>query len=354
MSGIKDRKFCEMREVNGIKERRCTKCEDWYTLDNYYSNCKTNAYWIDSVCKTCRKNKSLKRQSNKKEEILQKNRDKKIEIRGFQSPFNYLANKYLLLPQILPFIPKEINTFVDLFCGSTTVGINVNAQNIICNDIDANIIKFYNVCKENNSEYILKTIKDTIDQYKLDENNVDNFLKIRSDFNNGVIDWNIFYALVTYSFNQHPLYNKKGLYNSGWGKNKCHFNSILEKRIIEFIDRIQKLNINFINNDFKKIDLDNLKEGDFIYADPPYLISSKTYEWDLENEKTLLNILDLLNERKIKFALSNVLKHKKGLNDLLIQWSRKYKVHRMQRNYSRMSRGKEKDSFSTEVLVTNY
>ena len=43
-----------------------------------------------------------------------------------QSPLNYTGGKFKLLPQILPLFPKNINTFVDLFCGGCNVGINID------------------------------------------------------------------------------------------------------------------------------------------------------------------------------------------------------------------------------------
>ena len=45
-----------------------------------------------------------------------------------KSPMNYVGGKYKLLPQILPLFPKNIETFVDLFCGGFNVGINVEAK----------------------------------------------------------------------------------------------------------------------------------------------------------------------------------------------------------------------------------
>ena len=45
-----------------------------------------------------------------------------------QSPLNYTGGKYKLLPQILPLFPKEIDCFVDLFCGGCNVGINRNCN----------------------------------------------------------------------------------------------------------------------------------------------------------------------------------------------------------------------------------
>ena len=57
-----------------------------------------------------------------------------------KSPMNYIGGKYKLLPQILPHFPNYIGTFVDLFSGGCNVSINVNANKIICNDINKKII----------------------------------------------------------------------------------------------------------------------------------------------------------------------------------------------------------------------
>ena len=352
MSGIKNNKKVETREVNGVQERKCTYCDKWKGVDEFYSNCKNSAYWIDSNCKECRKQKASERQKVYKNEINQNKRDKKLIERGIQSPLNYLANKYLLLPQMKPLLPKESNTFVDLFAGSCTVGINSSADKIICNDKDYNVIEFFNICKAYDSDYIISEIGKIIEDYNPTESK-ENYDRLRERFNTEK-NWTIFYALVVNSFNQHPLYNAKGEFKTGWGMGLCHFNSMLQKRIHEFSEHVKKLNIEFVSQDFKSFDISNLGSGDFVYADPPYLLSSKTYEWSIDNEKVLLDMLTQLDRQGVKFALSNVFKHKKGMNNLLIEWSKKYNVTRLQRNYSRLSRGKDKDTFSTEVLVRNY
>ena len=64
-------------------------------------------------------------------------------------PLRYTGNKYKLLSQILPLFPKNINTFVDLFAGSYTVGINVNANNYVCNDMITYLIEFFDFLKNN-------------------------------------------------------------------------------------------------------------------------------------------------------------------------------------------------------------
>ena len=64
-----------------------------------------------------------------------------------QSPLNYTGGKFKLLPQILPLFPKNINTFVDLFCGGCNVGINVDSNRVIYNDLNENLLCLYNTFK---------------------------------------------------------------------------------------------------------------------------------------------------------------------------------------------------------------
>ena len=57
-----------------------------------------------------------------------------------QSPLNYTGGKFKLLPQILPHFPKDIDVFVDLFCGGCNVGINVEANTVIYNDLNEHFL----------------------------------------------------------------------------------------------------------------------------------------------------------------------------------------------------------------------
>ena len=51
-----------------------------------------------------------------------------------KSPLNYTGGKYKILGPIFDIFPQDIGTFVDLFAGGFNVGINVEAEKIICND----------------------------------------------------------------------------------------------------------------------------------------------------------------------------------------------------------------------------
>lgn len=275
-----------------------------------------------------------------------------------KSPLNYTGGKFKLLPQILPLFPKEINTFVDLFCGGCDVGVNVEANNIICNDIESHVINLMNDLLNISSEQALSILKNTIEKYKLTKTNTEGFKQIRKDYNEGNQTWDMFYAMITNAFNYQIRFNKKGEYNMPFGKNRSSFNPILEKKFIYFIDRLKEINIKFTNQDFRDFSIDSLTNQDFVYCDTPYLISCATYNenggWTGNEEKSLYALLDNLNKRKIKFALSNVLEHKGIINTSLKTWSNKYNVHHLNSDYNNCNYHKKNKTKSDEVLITNY
>ena len=69
-----------------------------------------------------------------------------------QSPLNYTGGKFKLLPQILPYFPEDIDIFVDLFCGGCNVGVNIDANTIIYNDLNQNLLYLYNALKNLDKE----------------------------------------------------------------------------------------------------------------------------------------------------------------------------------------------------------
>jgi site-specific DNA-adenine methylase len=72
------------------------------------------------------------------------------------------------------------------------------------------------------------------------------------------------------------------------------------------------------------------------------------------NEQELLKILDELNLNGKKFALSNVLRSNGKENGILIKWSKKYKIHKINRKYTNSNYQKKNLSEAEEVLITNY
>ena len=283
---------------------------------------------------------------------------KKEEL--IKSPLNYTGGKYKLLPQILPYFPNDINTFIDLFAGGCNVGINVKANNIICNDSNKVVIDLMHNWNRLNSEQALKILEQTINKYNLSKTNEEGFKNIRQDYNDGNKSWNIFYAMLTNAFNYQIRFSKQGNYNMPFGRNRSSFNPTLKKNFIKYIDKLNNINISFTNEDFRDFKMDSLNNNDFVYCDPPYLISCASYNeqdgWNKDCEKDLLNLLDSLNNKGIKFALSNVLENKGKSNDILKDWCKKYNTIHLNNTYGNCNyHAKDKSSNTTdEVLIINY
>ena len=255
-----------------------------------------------------------------------------------KSPMNYVGGKYKLLPQILPLFPKNIETFVDLFCGGFNVGINVEAKNIVANDICLPVIEVYKGIQKEGMPNALNKVKDTIKEFGLSKTNEEGFKEIRNFYNKGNKEWYIFYSMLTHAFNYQIRFNRNGEYNMPFGKNRSSFNPNLEKNFIEFSNAISDKNITFCSSDFKKLKLDCLTNKDFIYLDPPYLLGCASYNesdgWNETQERELLNICDMADKNNIKFGISNVLIHKGKSNDILIEWSKKFNIHYLDKDYN--------------------
>jgi DNA adenine methylase Dam len=286
---------------------------------------------------------------------------KKEEL--IKSPLNYTGGKFKLLPQILLYIPNDINTFVDLFSGGCNIGVNIKANNIVCNDIESHVISLMQYLKENDEEYIFKKILEIIKEYNLsDLTNKDGYLKLREVYNKSdVDDFNrsiMFYALCCCSFSNQIRFNSKGGFNMPYGKRD--FNKNMRNNLSKYINKINNINIDFINKDFKELSLDNLNNQDLIYCDPPYLITLASYNekdgWNETHERELLQLLDNANDKGIRFALSNVLENKGKSNDILKEWCKKYNTYHLNNTYSNCNyHAKDKSKNTTdEVLITNY
>lgn len=281
------------------------------------------------------------------------------------SPMNYIGGKYKLLPQILPIFPKEINTFVDLFCGGCNVGINVKAQQLIFNDNLTYLMDLYRLFYTLPLEEILSHVNKRIAEYSLSLTNDIGYRQLRSLYNEHRNALDLF-VLVAFSFNHQIRFNNNHKFNNPFGKERSSYNRKMQNNLIAFIQRLKILNINFSNKNFEEFDFSKLNDKDFIYCDPPYLITTGSYNdgkrgftgWGKTQEISLLSILDSLNKRNVRFALSNVLCHKGIKNNILNEWinDNKYITYHLNKNYSNSSYHlKNRDATLTdEVLITNY
>lgn len=277
-----------------------------------------------------------------------------------KSPLNYIGGKYKLLPQLMKYFPTDINTFVDLFSGGFNVGINVKSNRTICNDINDFIINLYKELYKSPVESVLERINTNIQEFGLSKENEGAYKKFRIHYNETKDPIDL-YTLTCYSFNYQFRFNNNREYNNPFGRNRSQFSENMKNNLILFSEKLKNMNINFLSKEFDKVSIENLGKDDFIYCDPPYLITTGSYndgnrgfkDWKEAEEIKLYNFLDRANEKNIKFALSNVIEHKGKENTLLKEWSKKYKVIYLDNDYSNSSYNTKKGK-SKEVLIINY
>ena len=301
-----------------------------------------------------------------------------------QSPLNYTGGKYKLLPQILPHFPQDIDCFVDLFCGGGNVGINAKCNKVIFNDNNSLLRFMFGTFQNMDKQATFEVIDRIIEQYGLSNTdkygyeyygcnssdglakyNNQAYLKLRDDFNHTTsIDYNYYitlYVLIVYAFNNQIRFNRKGEFNLPPGKRD--FNSKMREKLSSFIDRLKSGDYKFESCDFRELANDDWNDKTFVYADPPYLITCATYNeqdgWNETLEKELLQYLDKLHERGIRFALSNVLFSKGKTNTILMDWVNanigRYRVIYLDYTYSNSNyQTKDRTSKTDEVLIVNY
>lgn len=286
--------------------------------------------------------------------------------RRIKSPLNYIGGKSKILDQILPFFPTDIRNFVDIFAGGCNVGLNVEAQQVYFNDNLSFLIEMYKYFQENELSKTLLYIKQRIAYFELSQTNEEGYKNLRKTYNLYKHPLDLF-VLVSYSFNHQIRFNNKHEFNNPFGKNRSSFNAKMKKNLEEFIIQIKEIHPIFSDKCFTEFDYSFLTKNDLVYADPPYLITTGTYNdgkrgfkgWNKESEIELLTLLDSLNNKNVKFALSNVLKHKGKENIILKNWLQKrpqYNVNYIDSNYGNASYNtfiRDKNS-SQEVLITNY
>ena len=311
--------------------------------------------------------------------------ESKIELKDnnifAKSPLNYTGGKYRLLPQFENLFPKDIDTFVDFFCGGGNVAINSNAKKIIAIDKETNLIKILELFKNYDYMDIVNKLDSIIEKYNLSNTykngyefygqdsssglgnyNKKYYLNLRNDYNHMKDSEEkdfIFLTLVIFAFNHQIRFNSKGEFNMPVGKRD--FNSSIRKNLLDFCRKLVVKNISFVNTDYKNFEIDSLTEKDFCYFDPPYYLGDASYNendgWNENKEKELLNYLNKVNKHGIKFALSNVTEHKGLKNEILIDWAieNQYNIHNLNYNYSNSNYHiKDKNQVTKEVLITNY
>lgn len=285
----------------------------------------------------------------------------------YQGPITYQGNKRRLMPQIAPLL-KPTSVFVDLFCGSGTVGLNAPAEKVLFNDVNKPVIELLEYLKNVHFEELHSEMGQLVEKYNLpwraegrmpegtiQANIKPGFLKMRDDYNAEPSSLLLF-ALMLYGFSKQIRFTKTGKFSNPSGDNDFNLNA--QKKVINFQKRAKEIEAKFLARDFTEFTDFHQEYPVMYYADPPYLKTVAIYSniWDISRELELYDFLDKKNAEGDFFAFSNAIEIKGEKHEPLIDWlaKRNYTVHELDINYSSSSYQRNNEHPTREVLITNY
>ena len=256
-----------IRIVNGIKERRCTSCNEWYleTAEYFYMhNKKKPERGFQSECKKCAIKRALKRQNEKYDEILsgiqswqKENRNKTL---GYMRKF-YQNNKDERREYVKDWVKKS---------GKEKEYANRHRKHDITNTEWKNCKDYFN----NNCAYCGLPIKD----HFAERNNI----VFNMDFHKEHVDDNGANDLRNCVPSCQSCNSTKNVKTIDEFL-ECGF---VEKFTKERYNKIQK----WLNEDYKK----------YIEPKPPYIITrkqnegQKTYHWELWTVDEFRNMVECI------------------------------------------------------------
>mgnify|MGYP004542523087 CR=1 FL=1 len=196
----------------------------------------------------------------------------------------YRGGKSKEIPQILPYIPQFTGRYIEPFFGGGALFFYLEPRNAIINDINKNLIAFYEDVKYNYPkikeelsaiEITYKKNRNAFDEMKalkpnarVNDANEKLYYKIR-DMYNELCDREISFGTIYYFINKTAYsgmirYNSNGHFNVPYGRYKNFNTSLLTEAHHNLLENAEIFNCSY-ENIFAMA-----KEDDFIFLDPPY------------------------------------------------------------------------------------
>ena len=232
-------------------------------------------------------------------------------------PFvKWAGGKTQLLSQLYAFAQPEFDRYFEPFLGGGALFFYLISDKnkrftAYLSDINSELINSYIAVKDN-VEKLIKFLK--LHEIRYKKAPVEYYYRLRSkdELVNNTERAARFIALNRTCYNGLYRVNRNGKFNVPLGryKNPIICNS-LNLRNVSLALRYSKATIKV--SDYKKILLENAKEGDFIYLDPPYNPVSPTAYFTRytntgfsdQDQKELADVYRELNDRNCKILLSN-------------------------------------------------
>jgi len=212
---------------------------------------------------------------------------------NYTKPFtNRIGGKFYISKQLIKYIPKH-KIYIEPFIGAGAVLFRKPyiSEIEIINDIDKDMIDFYNSIKETDNDKVQQFNLDNITREQYYEIKKTEYTEPEDILFKQIVLWKWSYAGSRASYCRSI---RKGI-------SPKNIAITFKKDFLKIQERIKDIII--YNKDFKEIILNNDNEDVFMYIDPPY---SKMMKWwhykNLVSREDLYNTISQIN--KAKFILS--------------------------------------------------
>jgi len=273
----------------------------------------------------------------------------------YESPLNYIGSKAKMVSFLKKNMPSEVTSFVDAFGGGFNVGINIDADRIVYNDVNHFVCKLVASFRETDTYAYILYLRRIIRRFGLQPANARSYAKARDHYNSLPADRRdpkLLYAVILYGYNQQIRFNGSHDFNNPVGMR--WFNDKVLEKIISFSREIKERNVVFESKDYYELYYEANKTT-FTYLDPPYMLTTGSYNdgkrgfqgWNAQTERRLFNYADKLNREGKLFMISYVLEHKGKFNSQLRSWIR-------DGGYTTIDVIPIQGKGRKEILITNY
>lgn len=269
-----------------------------------------------------------------------------------KSPINYSGSKDTLVARIIRELPMNVDVFVDVMGGAFNVGANISAVNkVVYNEINPYIYELVSWIVNTPKKELVQAIENKIKQYGIEKSDENSYRQLRDAYNKNRNPLELF-VLHMYSFQNMIRFNGKHKFNTPVGV--AGYSDDMRQRLLKF--KIKAPNLELLNEDYVNLDWSSYPDGTVFYFDPPYYITSASYNdgkrgmkgWGINEEVELLNTLKHIDELGYKFILSNVIIHKDKRHTLLFNWIKENNFRIVEAGVSGWRYAKN------EVLILNY
>ncbi len=193
------------------------------------------------------------------------------------TPFlKWAGGKKKVFHLLKPYFPKIYSSrFIEPFLGAGAVALNVDYDYKIVNDLNKDLISVWQALQKEKHSFV----NQCEELFTLENWTTDAYYALREEFNTCNDTHRkaiLFVYLNRHCFNGICRYNSTGGFNVPMGRNvtRPYFP---REEFESFIARSDQFTIR--SSDFRKI-FEGIKQGDVVYADPPYFPTSATSNFD--------------------------------------------------------------------------